>query len=863
MSDFSQHTPMMQQYLGIKSKHPDDLLFYRMGDFYELFFDDAIKAADLLGITLTARGKSNGQAIPMAGVPYHAAESYLAKLLAANQSVVICEQIGDPATSKGPVAREVSRILTPGTLSDEALLHDKDESLLLVINQYESDPQYSGIAYVDTSTGHFVVSELNSRDALDAEIARINPAEILCAETLPDFLASQKYAVRTRPAWHFDTPTAESLLCKTFATKDLNGFGCAELPLAIGAAGCLVTYLSETQRSRLQHLQGIQTLQQHETLFLDSITRRNLEIDQSTQGDAQFSLVAILDHTQTALGSRCLKRWLRQPLQNQAALEKRLGAVSTFIENAHYSALQTALKGVNDIERITTRIALGSARPRDLSSLRQTLETIPAIKATLPETDETIQLLQTQLSPLQALVDLLQRAIVAEPPALIRDGGMLATGYDAELDTLKALRDDSQSYLNDLELHERERTGVANLKVGYNRVHGFYIEISKAQNADIPEEYVRRQTLKATERYITPELKRFEDKVLSAKERALAREKALYADLLQQIQPFIAELQSTAQAIATLDTLSCFAERAITLNYCRPTFTQETCIAIEQGRHAILEQHVSNDFIPNDVNMHHAQRLLLITGPNMGGKSTVMRQTALIVLLASVGCYVPAASATIGQFDRIFTRIGAADDLSTGRSTFMVEMTEAANILNNATDKSLILMDEIGRGTSTFDGLSLAYSFADHIAAQTHALCLFATHYFELTSLADKHSAIQNVHVAAVEHKDEIVFLYNLKAGPANQSYGLQVAKLAGVPKRIISLAQQQLQQLEKQNFSEHDHPQQRLFDSMPPPENTHESTEARALRELLATLEPDALSPRDALAFTYELKEIARKLLP
>jgi len=827
MTTISNPTPMMQQYLRIKADYPNEMLFYRMGDFYELFFDDA----------KTARGKNGANAIPMAGIPYHAAESYLGKLINANESVVICEQVGDPATSKGPVERQVSRILTPGTVTDEALLTDKRECLLAAINKQASS---IGFAYIDTSTGHFALLELENEEQLYAEISRTQPVQ--------------------RPTWHFESVSAEPLLNKQFGSKDLSGFGCQDMPIAIGAAGCLLNYIQETQRTALPHINGLQTLKRDEHLQLDAISRRNLEIEQSMQGDRNCSLLAILDKTQSAMGSRMLSRWLNQPLRDQTQINLRLDAVESLINSSEYIQAQESLKNINDIERITSRIALKSARPRDLSGLRTTLAALPALKNLASEHSEYLHKLSVQIEDFANLQSTLQAAIVEEPPALTRDGGMIAAGFDSELDELRSIRDDSQAYLDDLEIRERERTGVNSLKVGYNRVHGYYIEISKLQQATIPEEYSRRQTLKGTERYITPELKTFEDKVLSAKDRALSREKALYEKLLDDMAVFIKPLQNTANAVASIDTLCCFAERAITLQYCKPTFGQETGINIQAGRHPVIEQLSQANFIPNDTEFSDEQRLLLITGPNMGGKSTYMRQTALITLMACVGCFVPATSAYIGPIDKIFTRIGAADDLSSGRSTFMVEMTEAANILHNATENSLVLMDEIGRGTSTFDGLSLAYACAQHLASTLKAYTLFATHYFELTSLADDYETVQNMHVTATEHKDHIVFLYAIENGAANQSYGLQVAKLAGVPAAVIKQAKKQLALLEQNSVNKASHPQIDLFASTANNDTQNSKTEEETKSELdtyIENLDPNELSPKEALDTLYKLKQV------
>jgi len=844
---------MMQQYLRIKSEHPDQMLFYRMGDFYELFFDDAKRAAELLNITLTARGKSNGEPIPMAGVPYHAAEQYLPRLLKLGVSVAICEQVGDPATSKGPVERKVARILTPGTVTDDFLLDETRDNLLLSIFEHEGA---FGVAHIDLSSGRFTLVQLDSASALINEIERLQPAEILLAED-QNPLQSKRHSITRRAIWHFDTDTAMQLLTKQFGTHDLSGFGCNDLPVAIIAAGALLQYVQETQRAALPHITGMQVESTDDSIVLDAASRRNLELEKSLTGDHKNTLISVLDHTATSMGGRLLSRWLNKPLKDQKVLRNRHQSVDNLIQDYRYDNLKPLFRQIGDIERIVSRIALGSARPRDLSTLKRSLEIVPDLHQEL----STVELpyligLREQIELHHSLLELLARAIIEEPPVLIRDGGVIAEGYDEELDKLRNLSQNADQYLLELETRERQRTGIQTLKVAYNRVHGFYIEVSRLHSDQVPPEYVRRQTLKGAERFILPELKAFEDQVLSSRERALSREKVLYEALLQTLAEHLQPLRSTAQAIAELDVLSNFAERAITLNYERPELTSTPGLNITDGRHPVVETTLDAPFVPNDLQMNAQRRMLMITGPNMGGKSTYMRQIALLVLMAHVGSFVPAKSAVIGPIDRIFTRIGAHDDLSTGRSTFMVEMTEAANILNNATSNSLVLMDEIGRGTSTFDGLSLAWAFAEYLAKQRKAFTLFATHYFELTALPEKINTIANVHIDAVEHADKIVFLHRVKDGPANQSYGLQVAQLAGVPKSVIDQARNKLHSLEtdaNQGVKEGGTlPLALNFEAEPDPE-------AEALKQALAEIDPDELTPREALDALYKLRQIMK----
>ncbi|MEW8244417.1 MAG: DNA mismatch repair protein MutS [Candidatus Thiodiazotropha endolucinida] len=845
-----QHTPMMQQYLRIKGEHPDMLVFYRMGDFYELFFADAEKAARLLDITLTKRGQSAGKPIPMAGVPYHAAEGYLARLVKQGESVAICEQIGDPATSKGPVERKVVRIVTPGTLTDEALLEERRENLLLAINEGDD----YGLAALDLASGRFTLQQLSGLEALSGELERLSPAEILLDEdsSLPETLALRKGVTR-RPAWHYDLDSAERLLCKQFGTRDLGGFGCQDQPLAVAAAGCLLQYVEETQFGALPHIRGMRVEHREQSVIIDAATRRNLELVHSLSNQPQHTLAGIMDRTVTAMGSRMLRRWISQPLRHREAVAERHATIEALLASRIYHELREILQGIGDIERILARVALKSARPRDLATLREALGALPQFQPLLAQLDSPLSpALARQIGQHPAIHQLLQGAIIEQPPMLIRDGGVIAGGYDAELDELRALSQNADQFLLDLESRERERTGIATLKVSYNRVHGYYIEISRGQSDRAPEDYIRRQTLKGAERFITPELKKFEDQVLSARERALAREKYLYEQLLDRLCGELTPLQQCAEGLALLDVICNLAERAQQLNLVSPQMVEEPGLQITDGRHPVVEQVSSDPFVANSVTFDDQQRMLIITGPNMGGKSTFMRQIALIVLLAYSGSFVPAAAARIGPIDRIFSRIGASDDLAGGRSTFMVEMEETANILHNATAQSLVLMDEIGRGTSTFDGLSLAWSCAVELATCLRTYTLFATHYFELTTLPEEYPGIGNLHLDAVEHGDTIVFLHAVREGPANQSYGLQVATLAGVPKPVILRARQRLLELEAsaQRHAEQQQSQLPLFDPEPP------GMETSAVEQQLREIDPDELTPREALEALYRLKQ-------
>ena len=840
---------MMQQYWRLKNQHPDQLMFYRMGDFYELFYEDAKKAAALLDITLTARGQSAGKPIPMCGLPYHAAEGYLAKLVRLGESVVICEQIGDPATSKGPVDRQVVRIITPGTVSDEALLDERRDNLLAAVL---GDERLFGLATLDITSGVFSVLEIQGWENLLAELDRLRPVELMIPDDWPSGMPLEKRrGVQRRAPWDFDRDSALKGLCQQFATKDLKGFGCENLTLAIGAAGCLLTYAKETQRTALPHLRKLHHERLDDTVILDGASRRNLELDINLSGGRDNTLQAVFDHCQTSMGSRLLTRWLNRPLRDLTILEARQDAISCLLDSYRFEQLQPQLKDIGDIERILARIGLRNARPRDLARLRDALAALPALQQAMTELEVAhLRNLAERVQTYPELADLLARAIIDNPPAVIRDGGVLKTGYDAELDELQSLSENAGQYLMDLEAREKARTGLANLKVGYNRVHGYFIELPSKQAESAPADYIRRQTLKGAERFITPELKAYEDKALSAQSRALAREKQLYEELLELLIGQLAPLQDSAAALAELDVLSDLAERALNLNLCRPQFVSEACMRIEQGRHPVVEQVLESPFVANDLDLDNDTRMLIITGPNMGGKSTYMRQTALIVLLAHIGSFVPATRCELSLVDRIFTRIGSSDDLAGGRSTFMVEMSETANILHNASERSLVLMDEVGRGTSTFDGLSLAWSAAEYLA-KLQAFTLFATHYFELTVLPDSQPLVANVHLNATEYNERIVFLHRVLPGPASQSYGLAVAQLAGVPASVIQRAREHLTRLEttslpieataSTNASGSLSVQNDLFASLPHP-----------LLEELRKLKTDDLTPRQALDLLY-----------
>jgi DNA mismatch repair protein MutS len=842
------HTPMMQQYLRIKARHPDMLLFYRMGDFYEMFYDDAERAARLLDITLTTRGTSAGEPIKMAGVPHHSVDQYLAKLVKLGESVAICEQIGDPAAAKGPVERRVTRIVTPGTLTDSALLEDKRDNLLLAVHRERA---VLGLAWLSLASGRFTVLETGV-SRLAAEIERLRPSEILVAEDAEIALPEGTAAVKRLPPWRFDEAAARRALCRQFETLDLAAFGAETLHAAVAAAGALLDYATATQGTAIAHVKSLVAESEHAYVRMDPATRRNLELSETLRGEPAPTLLSLLDVCATGMGSRWLRHALHHPLTDRAVLRARHEAVQALVDGGAHDTLHGVLRGCVDVERITARIALQSARPRDLSGLRDTLQRLPDFGAALAAAlCPRLAQLAADLAPQDDLAALLAAAIRPEPAAVLRDGGVIADGYDAELDELRAIQSNCGQFLLDLEGRERARTGIANLKVEYNRVHGFYIEVTRAQSEKVPDDYRRRQTLKNAERYITPELKAFEDKALSAQDRALAREKLLYERLLEALAPHLVQLQRLAAALAELDALAAFAARAAALGWNAPVLTAKPGIEIEAGRHPVVEAQ-SGGFVANDARLSAERRMLLITGPNMGGKSTYMRQVALITLLAHCGSFVPAKSARLGPIDQIFTRIGAADDLAGGRSTFMVEMTEAAYILHHATPQSLVLMDEIGRGTSTYDGLALAWAIARHLVEKNRCHTLFATHYFELTRLAAEFPQIANVHLDAVEHKDRIVFLHSVEEGPVNQSYGLQVASLAGVPAAVIRAARRRLVELEELGVGAG--PQRDLFAAAAPAAATGEAPPHPVIETLRAT-DPDALTPREALDLLYRLR--------
>ena len=860
----SQHTPMMQQYLRIKGQHPDMLLFYRMGDFYELFYEDARRAAALLDITLTARGQSAGEPIPMAGVPYHAVDSYLARLVRKGESVAICEQLGDPSSSKGPLERQVVRIVTPGTVTDTALLEERRDTL---VGALAREGERFGLAWLDLAAGRFTVLQGEGRQGLAAELERLKPAELLLAEGAGVEPATRSgTALRMRPPWHFELASASRLLTDQLGTLDLKGFGADDLPLAIRAAGALLQYVRDTQKSALPHIRALHVEERSDALMLDAASRRNLELDASLSGRDEATLFAVIDSCVTAMGSRQLRRWLNRPLTTHALLRERYHALGCLIDARAFSAVRGHLEKVGDVERILARVALRSARPRDLTQLRSSLAALPAVRAALAPLDAPLlQALRARMQEHEDVVALLSSAIAAEPAAVVREGDVIAAGYDPELDELRRIATHTDAFLLELERRERERTGLAALKVGYNRVQGFFIEIARRDAERVPRDYIRRQTVKSAERFITEELKRFEERVLGAREEALARERQLYEEVLTQLIDALGPLQTTAGALGELDALTGLAERAGVLEWTLPELVTEPCIAIDGGRHPVVERFSDAPFVPNDLRLDADRRMLIITGPNMGGKSTYMRQAALIALLAHVGSYVPADRAVLGPLDRIFTRIGAADDLAGGRSTFMVEMTEAANILHNATARSLILLDEIGRGTSTFDGLSLAWAMARDIATRVRAFTLFATHYFELTTLATEVEGCANVHLDATEHGDGIVFLHAVKDGPANRSYGLQVAQLAGVPVSVIGQARRYLEALESQRERERASANGRgapaaqtelpLFAAVTgAPARSAAEDEIRAA---LADLDPDELSPKAALEVLYRLRRL------
>ncbi len=859
-TDLAGHTPMMAQYLAIKADFPDTLVFYRMGDFYELFYDDARKANRLLDITLTQRGQSAGEPVVMAGVPAHSVESYLARLIKLGEAVAVAEQVGDVATSKGPVERKVTRVVTPGTVTDSELMAERADTLLLAVHKHRAT---FGLAWLGLSSGSLGLTECGERE-LPSWLARLAPAEVLHdGREVPAAVQQATTARTARPAWQFDTELGTRKLCAQLQVASLAGFNAQDLPVAQAAAAALLSYAEHTQGQALTHVRTLTVERSGELLELPPATHRNLELVQTLRGEDSPTLLSLLDSCRTGMGSRLLRHWLTHPARDRAPASERHAAIAAFIDGG-FAPLREALRGVSDVERSTARVALRQVRPRELAGLRLTLAALPALRACAPHGAPLLERLHAGLSPEPALAQVLQ-AIAAEPAVLLRDGGVIASGVDADLDELRAINGNCDAFLLDLEARERTRTGIANLRVQYNKVHGFYIEVTASGVAKVPPDYQRRQTLKNAERYITPELKTFEDKALSAQERALSREKFLYEQLLDELQQHLPALQALARALAGLDALAALSERATTLGWCRPEFVPYPCIEIEAGRHPVVEARLAetgqigkpSNFIPNHCRLDAKTRLLIITGPNMGGKSTFMRQVALIVLLAAMGSYVPATACRLGPIDAIHTRIGAADDLANAQSTFMLEMTEGAAIVHGATEHSLVLMDEIGRGTSTFDGLALAGAIASHLHDKNRSFTLFATHYFELTEFPAQHAGATNLHVGAVESGHDIVFLHQIEPGPASRSYGVQVARLAGMPAALVRQARATLEALEAKAQS--GQAQVDLF--APPPAAA--VPETSAVERALAAIDPDSLTPREALDALYRLKKTHQESQP
>ena len=847
----SSTTPMMQQYLRIKADYPDTLVFYRMGDFYELFYEDAERAADLLDITLTSRNKSSDNPIKMAGVPCHSVDQYIQKLIQLSMSVAICEQIGDPAKAKGPVERKVVRVITPGTLTDEKFLDARTENLIMAVHEADGT---QAIALLEVSSGRFSAKNVSEKESVHSEIDRVKPAEVLAADSTD--LAAQLPVDRCQevPAWYFDYEHSTDLLKKQYGVESLTAFGCEQHPEATAVAGALLQYAIDVYGSELPHIQKLRFETPDEFLILDDYSWRNLEIERTLSGETRNSLIDIYDRCSTAMGARTLRRWFRKPVRNRIEVQRRHMIIEHLLERDKIDSIRTILQGIADVERISSRVATKSARPVDLVRLKESLKAIPKLGDAIDPGNctEALKLCEA-MDVIPEVSDLLARAILDEPASMIRDGGVIRPGYDEELDELMRLRNDSGQQLAEMEIQERTRTGIRNLRVHYNRVHGYYIEVPRQAGDRVPEEYVRRQTLKNNERFTTEKLSEFESKILSAKEKSQARERILYEELLEHLRQFVSRMQKTADSIAQLDVLCNFANLSITDSLKRPILVDEPGLSIIGGRHPMVEATLNKPFVPNDTEFNDENRLLLITGPNMGGKSTYMRQTAVITLLSYTGCYVPAKSATIGPIDRIFTRIGASDDLSSGNSTFMVEMTEMAAILHGATPQSLVIVDEIGRGTSTFDGLALAWACADSLLTDVQAYCMFSTHYFEITALAETLPGASNVHLNAVKHGGKIVFLYEVNQGATNQSYGIQVARLAGIPSKVVSLASEKLSQLTESASNPNQHTfgpmQMSLFDPEPKKNSP--------ILDKLKDIDPDDLSPKEALEMLYFLKRL------
>ncbi len=863
--DLSAHTPMMQQYLRIKAEHPDTLVFYRMGDFYELFYDDARRGNQLLDITLTTRGQSAGEPVVMAGVPVHSVEAYLAKLIKLGEAVALCEQVGDVATAKGPVERKVVRVITPGTVTDSELLSDKSDAVLVALSCSSQRSSCTvGLAWLSLTQGEIGLTECDL-PSLGAWLARLNPNEILIdreqsgSGPAAAVLGAQSAPVTGRPSWQFDGALGQRKLCEQLRVASLAGFNAQDLPTAHAAASALLSYAEHTQGRALAHVRSLSVARANELLDLPPSTHRNLELTQTLRGEDAPTLLSVLDTCRTGMGSRALRHWLTHPLRDRSVAIARHDAIEALAQ-AGVEPLRQALRGMSDVERITARIALRQVRPRELQGLRHTLDSLPALRDLVPRQTALLDQFGEALHPPAEIGKLLHAALAGEPAALIRDGGVIASGFDPDLDELRAIGQNCDAFLLEMETRERTRTGIANLRVQFNKVHGFFIEVTQGQLDKVPADYQRRQTLKNAERFITPELKAFEDKALSAQERALAREKQLFEQLIDQLQTHLAVLTAVGRAMAALDALAALTERAQTLGWCRPQFVRVPCLEIEAGRHPVVQARLqetgAGPFMANDCRLDAQRKMLIITGPNMGGKSTFMRQVALIALLASMGSFVPAQACRLGPIDAIHTRIGAADDLANAQSTFMLEMTEAAAILHGATEHSLVLMDEIGRGTSTFDGLALAGAIATHLHERNRAFTLFATHYFELTDFPAKHPRALNVHVSAVEQGEDIVFLHEIQSGPASRSYGVQVARLAGMPASLVRQARATLEALESQKQAA----QAQIDLFAPPPEPLQAAPQGPSpLQEALAALNPDMLSPKEALDALYRLKSLAR----
>ncbi|CCG19185.1 DNA mismatch repair protein MutS [Taylorella asinigenitalis 14/45] len=864
--DAASLTPMMQQYFNLKSQAGDDvLLMFRMGDFYEMFYDDAQLASRILNLTLTKRGHTGGNDIPMAGIPVQSLDQYLSRLVASGLSVAIGEQVGDPASSKGPVERKLVRIITPGTITDENLLPQKSDSLILCIY---SKGVHSGITWLNLANGDFASSEILSK-SLDQELYRLSPAEIIVPES-SNYKFSYKCTITKVPDWHFDLKECTLRLKEFFKIDDLSVFGLGvEASLNIISAGCLLRYIVKTQNENLGHIKKIYIESESRFLGLDPFTRKNLELTESLSSSKGPTLFSTLDNCETGMGSRLLRNWIHNPLKNNSEINERQTNVSQFLQptNEEFSisqilkTLKDQLKPITDIERLSSRVAMLTIKPKELAKLRDSLHTLEVVRKFLLENYGNLSINLECIPKAEELKEYLSRAIATEPSTQIRDGGVIAKGFDAELDDLRNTSSNNGSFLLEYETKLKEATGISLLRVEYNRVQGFFIEIPKSRAENVPDTFRRKQTLKNVERFTTPELKQWEDKILSADERALKREKYLYDEILQNIQIWVSLLQDIAKLVASIDVYSALAYHAYNNNWIKPELVEGTSIAIEQGRHPVVERTIEK-FTANDCFLNSENRMQIITGPNMGGKSTYMRQTALIVLLARMGSYVPAESASIGEVDAIFTRIGASDDLAGGRSTFMVEMIEAASILTNSTNGSLVLMDEIGRGTSTYDGLSLAWAIACRLLNHNKSLTLFATHYFELTRLVDEYKGIANVHLSAVETSDGLVFMHEVHDGPANKSYGIQVAQKAGLPMAVIKQAQNVLERLNQSNSSQMD-----LFDtqvsdidvSFEDPAETRDKF--KNLQDFISDIDPDELSPREALETLYRLKDFSSNI--